>query len=67
MPDEVLPNVDIVIDCADPEALAQFSAAALHYRSVGFREPYALLLPHHRGHPPVSLQWGWPHFIRCPS
>ena len=56
MPDEVAPNVDIVIDCADPEALARFWAAALGYRSVGFREPYALLLAHHRGHPPVILQ-----------
>jgi hypothetical protein len=57
MPDEQMaPNVDIVIDCADPEALATFWAAALGYRGVGFGDPYFLLLPPHRAHPPVILQ-----------
>jgi Glyoxalase-like domain len=57
MPDEQLaPNVDIVIDCADPEGLATFWAAALGYRAVGFGEPYFLLLPPERAHPPVILQ-----------
>jgi hypothetical protein len=50
------PNVDIVIDCADPEALAGFWAAALGYRSVGFGDPYFLLLPAQRAYPPVILQ-----------
>jgi len=50
------PNVDIVIDCADPETLAPFWAAALGYRSVGFREPYFLLLPAEPAFPPVILQ-----------
>ena len=57
MPDEQLdPNVDIVIDCADPETLASFWAAALGYRAVGFRDPYYLLLPAQRPFPPVILQ-----------
>jgi hypothetical protein len=52
----LLPNVDIVIDCADPESLAGFWSAALGYRSVGFGEPYFLLLPTERAFPPVILQ-----------
>src|SRR5438874_809779 len=31
-------NVDIVIDCADPEALAEFWAAALGYDKLGMFE-----------------------------
>ena len=50
------PNVDIVIDCAEPEVLAEFWAAALGYRAVGFGEPYFLLLPTQRAFPPVILQ-----------
>jgi hypothetical protein len=50
------PNVDIVIDCADPQTLAAFWAEALGYRAVGFGEPYFLLLPANRAHPPVILQ-----------
>jgi hypothetical protein len=45
-----------VIDRADPEALAKFWTAALGYRGVGFGDPYFLLLPPHRAHPPVILQ-----------
>jgi len=54
--DQPAPNVDIVIDCADPESLARFWAEALGYRSVGLRDPYFLLLPAQRAHPPVILQ-----------
>ena len=54
--DQVHPNVDIVIDCANPEALAGFWAKALGYRAVGFGEPYFLLLPAQRAYPPVILQ-----------
>jgi hypothetical protein len=56
MTEQLKPNVDIVIDCADPERLAAFWAAALGYRAVGFREPYYLLLPTEAAHPPVILQ-----------
>src|SRR5438477_4236745 len=50
------PNLDLVIDCADPQALAEFWAPALGYRKVGFREPYFLLLPPERTQPPLLLQ-----------
>ncbi len=50
------PNVDIVIDCADPEALAEFWAEALGYTKLGFLDPYVVLLPPVREHPPVMLQ-----------
>jgi predicted enzyme related to lactoylglutathione lyase len=54
--EQLHPNVDIVIDCADPETLAGFWAEALGYRAVGFGEPYFLLLPAQRAYPPVILQ-----------
>ena len=38
------PNIDIVIDCADPETLAEFWADALGYTKVGFFDPYFVLL-----------------------
>ena len=56
MTEQLHPNVDIVIDCADPEVLAAFWEAALGYRRVGFAEPYFLLLPTERAFPPVILQ-----------
>jgi Glyoxalase-like domain len=44
--DEVAePNLDIVIDCTDPEVLAEFWAEALGYTKAGFFEPYFVLLP----------------------
>src|SRR5215831_10548219 len=50
------PNIDIVIDCADPEALAAFWTAALGYTNAGIFDPYVVLLPTERAHPPVMLQ-----------
>ena len=50
------PNVDIVIDCADPEALAEFWAEALGYTKAGLFDPYFVLLAPERAHPPVMLQ-----------
>jgi predicted enzyme related to lactoylglutathione lyase len=50
------PNVDIVIDCADPEGLAEFWAAALGYDKVGMFDPYFVLAARERSHPPVILQ-----------
>jgi predicted enzyme related to lactoylglutathione lyase len=49
-------NVDLVIDCADPESLADFWAAALGYNKVGFFEPYYLLRPEDPSYPPLLLQ-----------
>jgi len=53
---ELKPNVDIVIDCTDPETLSVFWAEALGYRRAGFFEPYYVLMPPVRSHPPVMLQ-----------
>ena len=50
------PNIDIVIDCSDPERLAEFWAAALGYEKLGWFEPYFVLLAPERAHPPVLLQ-----------
>jgi predicted enzyme related to lactoylglutathione lyase len=50
------PNLDIVIDCTDPERLAGFWAEALGYEKAGFFDPYFVLLPAVREHPPVMLQ-----------
>ena len=50
------PNIDIVIDCADPERLAEFWAEALGYAKFGMFEPYFVLLAPNREHPPVLLQ-----------
>ena len=49
-------NVDIVIDCADPEALAEFWAEALGYDKLGMFDAYYVLLARTREHPPVILQ-----------
>jgi predicted enzyme related to lactoylglutathione lyase len=50
------PNVDIVIDCADPETLAEFWAEALGYTKGGRFEQYFILFAPERAHPPVILQ-----------
>ena len=52
----VEPNIDIVIDCADPERLAEFWAEALGYAKAGMFDPYFVLLAPTREHPPVILQ-----------
>ncbi len=49
-------NIDIVIDCAAPEALAEFWADALGYTKVGLFDSYYVLLAPAREHPPVLLQ-----------
>jgi len=50
------PNVDIVIDCSDPEVLANFWADALRYQKAGMWGPYFVLLSPVRHYPPVILQ-----------
>jgi predicted enzyme related to lactoylglutathione lyase len=49
-------NVDIVIDCTDPEALADFWSEALGYRKLGSFETYVVLVPSTPEFPPVVLQ-----------
>ena len=50
------PNIDVIIDCSDPEALGEFWAEALGYRRAGLFEQYFVLLPTVREFPPVILQ-----------
>jgi len=50
------PNVDLVIDCADPERLADFWAEALSYKKIGFLSPYFLLRHEDPSYPPLLLQ-----------
>jgi rhodanese-related sulfurtransferase len=50
------PNIDVVIDCADPQRLAEFWAEALGYTKVGWFDPYFLLVSPEPGLPPVILQ-----------
>jgi predicted enzyme related to lactoylglutathione lyase len=52
----VRPNVDLVLDCEDPERLADFWAQALGYNKVGFLEPYFMLRPQGPAYPPLLLQ-----------
>jgi predicted enzyme related to lactoylglutathione lyase len=50
------PNIDVVIDCSDPDTLATFWADALGYTKAGRFEHYFVLLPTVREYPPVILQ-----------
>jgi rhodanese-related sulfurtransferase len=49
-------NIDIVIDCAAPERVADFWAAALGYNKVGWFEPYFLLIAPFKGFPSFVLR-----------
>jgi len=49
-------GVGLVLDCADPAALAPFWAAALDYVSVGEAGVYTALLPNGRPGPKLLLQ-----------
>ena len=50
------PNVGLVLDCSDPEALAEFWAPALDYVSVGTAGAYVALFPDGRPGPKLLLQ-----------
>ena len=49
-------NIEIVLDCADPESLAPFWAEALGYRIQGARDPYVALVPQVGDAPRFILQ-----------
>jgi hypothetical protein len=51
-----VPQLGLVLDCHDPEALAPFWAAALGYVSVGAIENYTVLVPNGREGPQLLLQ-----------
>lgn len=46
----------LVLDCADPEPLAQFWAEALGYTNVGAAGSYVALYPRHGNGPKLLLQ-----------
>ncbi len=50
------PSIGIVIDFADPEALAEFWAPALDYVSLGSFGSYVALFPNGRPGPKLLLQ-----------
>jgi predicted enzyme related to lactoylglutathione lyase len=49
-------TMGLVLDCADPEALAEFWAAALGYTKVGGAGSYVMLLPAEGDGPQLLLQ-----------
>jgi predicted enzyme related to lactoylglutathione lyase len=49
-------NLEIVLDCIDPEALGPFWAGALGYRIQGYRDPYLALVPETGDGPRFILQ-----------
>ena len=51
-------TIGIVLDCEDPEALAEFWAAAFGYTNVGSAGSYVLLLPPDPTQPKLLLQRG---------
>jgi predicted enzyme related to lactoylglutathione lyase len=56
MTDNPAPGMGLVLDCADPERLAEFWAPALGYVNVGTAGSYAVLLPDGRPGPKLLLQ-----------
>jgi predicted enzyme related to lactoylglutathione lyase len=56
MTDTPAPAIGLVLDCADPQRLAQFWARALDYVNVGDAGSYAVLLPNGRPGPKLLLQ-----------
>jgi hypothetical protein len=51
-----VPDLSLVIDCVDPEALAPFWASALRYVVVGAEGNYVVLVPEGRPGPNLLLQ-----------
>ena len=49
-------TIGLVLDCADPEALADFWAAALGYQRIGAAGQYVMLSPTEAGNPKLLLQ-----------
>ena len=50
------PGIGLVLDCSDPERLAEFWAPALGYVSLGTAGSYVLLLPNGKPGPKLLLQ-----------
>jgi Glyoxalase-like domain len=56
MSDTPVPSIGLVLDCANPQRLAEFWAPALGYVNLGVVGSYALLLPDGRSGPKLLLQ-----------
>jgi predicted enzyme related to lactoylglutathione lyase len=50
------PGIGLVLDCTDPERLAEFWAPALGYVNLGTAGSYVLLLPNGKPGPKLLLQ-----------
>jgi predicted enzyme related to lactoylglutathione lyase len=50
------PGIGLVLDCSDPERLAEFWAPALGYVNLGTAGSYVLLLPNGKPGPKLLLQ-----------
>lgn len=50
------PTIGLVLDCTDPDRLAEFWAGALGYVNVGAAGSYVMLLPDGRPGPKLLLQ-----------
>jgi predicted enzyme related to lactoylglutathione lyase len=50
------PTIGLVLDCHDPEALAEFWAGAIDYVNVGEAGVYVVLVPDGRPGPKLLLQ-----------
>jgi hypothetical protein len=49
-------NLDVVLDCADPQRLEGFWRAALGYESLLSVKDVVVLVPDNEAHPPLVLQ-----------
>ncbi len=49
-------RIGLVLDCTDPERLAEFWAPALGYVNLGLADPYVALFPDGRPGPKLLLQ-----------
>ena len=56
MSDRPNPHFGLVLDCADPQRLAEFWAAALDYVNVGAAGAYVALYPRNGNGPKLLLQ-----------
>ncbi len=54
--DDPAPHFGLVLDCTDPERLAEFWSEALGYANVGSAGAYVALYPRHGGGPKLLLQ-----------
>ncbi len=49
-------DLSLILDCANPEGLADFWSEALHYQKLGWFEPYFVLTPGDGSGPNLALQ-----------